>query len=114
MLTAVPADGEGYISSFCECAAAVRPEGAVAAVPPARKNHAGRTPWAIEICVSHSLMYYLVICLLAHIVTLSHMVSIRMGLAKINIYFLLITNFLNIVHMLIFYNFYTFWVFLRY
>ncbi len=37
---------------------------------------------------SYSLMYYLVICLLAHIVILSIMVSIRMSLAKINIYFL--------------------------
>ena len=33
-------------------------------------------------------MYYHVICLVTHIVTLSDMVSIRMALAKINIYFL--------------------------
>ncbi len=37
---------------------------------------------------SYSLMYYLVICLLARIVILSVMVSIRMSLAKINIDFL--------------------------
>ena len=57
--------------------AAVGPEGA-----------SGEVSRAIKNVVSYSLMYYHVICLVAHIVTLSDMVSIRMALAKINIYFL--------------------------
>ncbi len=57
-----------------------------AAVGP--KGAAGKAKRAIKNVAFYSLMYYHVICLVTHIVTLSDMVSIRMALAKINIYFL--------------------------